>query len=209
MRFSKQLSQCTMKDINCNCKTMVSINSVFPNFKLDGYVPDKISSYTNESFKGKWTVYLFYPADFTFVCPTELEDAADFHAKFSEVGAEIVSVSVDTAFVHKAWHDNSPSIKKVKYPMLADVGGVLSRELGTLIENEHLSYRASFIVDPDGVIKSIEMHDNSIGRNIEEIFRKLQAAQFVRENKGALVCPARWKPGVKALKPGVDLVGKI
>jgi peroxiredoxin (alkyl hydroperoxide reductase subunit C) len=188
---------------------MVTVNSKFPEFKLEGYIPDELKTFTNDIFKGKWMVYLFYPADFTFVCPTELEDAAEMYDKFTEVGAEIVSVSVDTAFVHKAWHDSSPAIKKVKYPMLADVGGVLCKELGTLIENENLSYRATFIIDPDGIIKSIEMHDNSIGRNIEEILRKLQAAQFVRANGGHLVCPARWKPGAKTLKPGVDLVGKI
>ena len=188
---------------------MISINSKFPDFKLEGYIPDEFKTFTNKNFANKWVVYLFYPADFTFVCPTELEDAAEMHEQFVKVDAEIVSVSVDTAFVHKAWHDSSPAIKKVKYPMLADVGGKLCTELGTLIEGEYLSYRSTFIVDPDGLIKSIEMHDNSIGRNIEEIFRKLQAAQFVRANNGVLVCPARWKPGDKTLTPGVELVGKI
>lgn len=188
---------------------MISINNKFPDFSMDGYVPDKIVKFNNESFKNKWMVYLFYPADFTFVCPTELEDAAEWYPKFQEIKAEIASVSVDTAFVHKAWHDSSKAIAKVQYPMLADVGGILANKLGTLIDEENLSYRATFIVDPDGIIKSLEVHDNSIGRNIEEIYRKLQAAQFVRENKGVLVCPARWKPGKDTLKPGVDLVGKI
>lgn len=188
---------------------MISINSKFPEFNLDGYIPDEIKKFSNSSFRGKWAIYLFYPADFTFVCPTELEDAADFHQKFKEINSEIVSISVDTAFVHKAWHDHSPAIKKVNYPMLSDVGGTLCKELGTLIEGENLSYRATFIVDPEGIIKAIDIHDNSIGRNIEEIYRKLQASQYVREHKGELVCPARWKPGDKTLKPGVDLVGKI
>jgi peroxiredoxin (alkyl hydroperoxide reductase subunit C) len=188
---------------------MVTINSKFPEYKLNGYIPDELKKFSSADFAGKWVVYLFYPADFTFVCPTELEDAAEMYEQFQKVGAEIVSVSVDTEFVHKAWHDSSEAIKKVKYPMLADVGGRLCKEVGSLIEEENLSLRATFIVDPDGLIKSIDMHDNSIGRNIEEIFRKLQASQFVRENHGALVCPAKWRPGEKTLKPGIDLVGKI
>jgi NADH-dependent peroxiredoxin subunit C len=188
---------------------MVTINSKFPEFKLDAYIPDEIKKFSNKDFSNKWMIYLFYPADFTFVCPTELEDAADMYDQFLKLGAEIASVSVDTAFVHKAWHDVSPAIAKIKYPMLADVGGNLCREAGTLIDGEFLSLRATFIVDPDGVIKAIDMHDNSIGRNMEEVLRKLQAAKFVRDNKGALVCPARWKPGSKTLKPGIDLVGKI
>jgi NADH-dependent peroxiredoxin subunit C len=188
---------------------MISINSQFPEFKLEAFRDNKITTMTNSDFAGKWTVYLFYPADFTFVCPTELEDAAEFYEKFQEDGAELISVSADTAFVHKAWHDTSPAIAKVKFPMLADVGGKLCRELGTLIESEGLSVRATFIVDPDGKIKSIDMHDNSIGRNIEEIYRKFMASKFVRDNNGVLVCPAKWTQGGKTLKPEVDLIGKI
>jgi peroxiredoxin len=188
---------------------MTTINSKFPDFNLDGYIPDEIKKFTNKDFDGKWMVYLLYPGDFTFVCPTELEDAAEMYEHFKKEGAEIASISVDSAFVHKAWHDNSKAIAKVKYPMLSDVGGNLCKELGTLIDGEFISFRATFIVDPDGVIKAIDMHDNSIGRNIEEILRKLQAAKFVRDNKGVLVCPARWRPGKATLKPGVDLVGKI
>ncbi len=119
-----------------------------------------------------------------------------------------MSVSTDTVFVHKAWADHSSAIKKVKFPMLADTTGALCREFGTYIEGEGLSLRATFIIDPDGVLRSMEVHDNSIGRNASEILRKLQAAKFVRENKG-LVCPASWQPGGKTLKPGLDLVGKI
>ncbi len=191
---------------------MLQVNEKFPEFHCKAYIPttDKINdSFTNEDVAGKWCVYIFYPADFTFVCPTELEDAAAAYPLFQKLGCEIISVSVDTAFAHKAWHDNSEAIKKVQYPMLADVGGDLCYEVGALIEDEGLSLRATYIVDPDGVIKAIEMNDNSIGRNIDETLRKLQAAQFVRENKGVLVCPAKWKPGSNTLKPGVDLVGKI
>jgi len=143
---------------------------------------------------------VFYPADFTFVCPTELAELADYYERFKELGAEVMSVSTDTVFVHKAWHDNSPSIKKVKFPMLADPIGKLCRELGTYIEGEGLSQRASFIIDPDGILKSFEMHDNSIGRNADELLRKLKAAKFVREHKGQ-VCPANWEEGKTAMKP--------
>ena len=163
----------------------------------------KISDY-----KGRWLVLLFYPADFTFVCPTELEEAAENYAEFKKNNAEVISVSADTVYVHKAWHDTSEAIKKVQYPMAADPTGKLCREFGTYIESEGLSLRGSFLIDPDGVLKSIEIHDNSIGRCAEEILRKLQAAKFVREHKGQ-VCPASWKPGAKTLKPGLDLVGKI
>lgn len=159
-------------------------------------------------YKGKWMVFIFYPADFTFVCPTELEDAAGLYKEFKKLGAEIFSVSTDTVFVHKAWHDNSPAIKKVEYPMIADPTGKLCREFGTYIEEDGLSLRGTFIVDPDGVLKTIEIHDNNIGRSAKELLRKLQAAKFVRENKGK-VCPASWEPGKDTLKPGLDLVGKI
>ena len=123
-------------------------------------------------------------------------------------GAEIMSVSTDTVFAHKAWHDTSAAIKKIKYPMAADPTGKLCKEFGVYIEEEGLSLRGSFIIDPDGILKACEIHDNSIGRSVAEILRKLQAAKFVRENKG-LVCPASWRPGEKTLKPGLDLVGKI
>jgi peroxiredoxin (alkyl hydroperoxide reductase subunit C) len=151
---------------------------------------------------------MFYPADFTFICPTELEEAADYYEEFKKVGAEIMSVSTDTVFVHKAWHDESPAIKKVKFPMVADPTGKLCREFGTYLEDEGLSLRGSFIIDPDGVLTAFEVHDNSIGRSAKELLRKLQAAVFVRENKGQ-VCPASWEPGKETLTPGLDLVGKI
>ena len=156
----------------------------------------------------KWTVLLFYPADFTFICPTELEAAAMMYPQFKKEKAEILSVSTDTVFVHKAWHDNSTAIAKIKFPMVADPTGKLCRALGTYIEEEGISLRATFIVDPKGIIKAMEIHDNSIGRNIDEILRKLQAAKFVSEHK-AEVCPVNWKPGEKTLKPGLNLVGKI
>ncbi|HLD81979.1 MAG TPA: redoxin domain-containing protein [Patescibacteria group bacterium] len=158
--------------------------------------------------RGKWLILFFYPADFTFVCPTELAELAGLHEKFVAEGAQVMSVSTDTVFVHKAWHDHSESIKKIQFPMIADPTGTLCRALGTYLEEEGLSLRASFVIDPDGIIKAYEIHDNSIGRSAEELLRKLQAAKFVREH-GGNVCPANWKPGGDTLKPGMDLVGKI
>lgn len=166
-------------------------------------------------YKGKWLVLVFYPADFTFICPTELGEFANLYDKFKEEGAEVISVSTDTVFVHKAWHDKSQVISKIKFPMLADPSGRLCRLFGTYIEpkeipidDEGLSLRGTFIIDPDSKLKMIEIHDNSIGRNANETLRKLQAAKFVRENNGE-VCPASWVPGGNTLKPGMNLVGEI
>ncbi len=187
---------------------MLKIGEKVPDFESDAYYGGDTKKIKLSDYRGKWVVILFYPADFTFVCPTELEEAADYHSSFEEIGAELLSASTDTVFVHKAWHDNSPAIKKIQYPMLADPTGNLCRMFGTYIDHEGLSLRGTFIIDPDGVLKSYEIHDNSIGRSTREILRKLQAAKFVRESDG-LVCPASWEPGKKTLKPGMDLVGKI
>lgn len=184
------------------------IGKTLPELTFEAYHNNEINKISLQDYKGKWVILFFYPADFTFVCPTELEDMADNYSKFKELNTEILSVSTDTAFVHKAWHDNSPSIKKIQFPMVADPTGRLCRLLGTYIENEGLSLRATAIIDPDGVIQSYEVQENSIGRNSEELIRKLQAAQFVKEH-GGKVCPARWKPGEDTLTPGVDLIGKI
>lgn len=158
--------------------------------------------------KGSWLVLFFYPADFTFVCPTELEDLAAVYAQLKKMGVEVVSVSTDTVFTHKAWHDTSEAIKKVSFPMAADPTGQLSRDFGVYIEQEGLALRGTFIINPKGELKAMEVHDNSIGRNANELVRKIQAAQFVETHKGQ-VCPARWVPGDKTLKPGINLVGKI
>lgn len=184
------------------------IGSSLPDMDLNVFHEGQIKKVSLSDYEGKWLVLFFYPADFTFVCPTELREMADLYAEFQKIGAEVLSVSTDTAFVHKAWHDNSPAIGTVKFPMAADPTGELCMALGTYIEEEGLSYRASFIVDPEGVIKAYEMHDNSIGRSAQELLRKLHAAQYVREHGGE-VCPANWKPGADTLTPGVDLVGKI
>lgn len=187
---------------------MIKINEKAPEFTEDAYVDDDIKKISLADYKGKWVVLFFYPADFTFVCPTELGDLADRYEELKRLGAEVISVSTDTAFVHKAWHDNSETIKKIGFPMLADPTRRVCSSYGTLIEEEGLSLRATFIIDPEGLVKAFEVHDNSIGRSGDELIRKLQAAKFVEENNGQ-VCPMNWTPGAKTLKPGLDLVGKI
>jgi peroxiredoxin len=184
------------------------INTKLPEFKLQAFHQNDFKTVTSKDLQGKWSIFFFYPADFTFVCPTELVDMADKYEEFKRMGVEVYSVSTDTHFTHKAWHDTSDSIKKITYPMLADPTGALSRALGVYIEEEGMAYRGTFLVDPDGHIKLAEVQDNGIGRNADELMRKVQAAQFIRNNPNE-VCPAKWKPGSETLKPGLDLVGKI
>jgi len=184
------------------------INSKIPDFKVQAYHNDKFVTVSQNDLKGKWSIFFFYPADFTFVCPTELGDMADKYAQFKELGVEVYSVSTDTHFTHKAWHDASDTIKKIKFPMLADPTGHLSRAFGVHIEEDGLAYRGTFLVNPEGKIKLAEVNDNGIGRNADELFRKVQAAQYVASHDGE-VCPAKWTPGEKTLKPGLNLVGKI
>ncbi len=187
---------------------MITINQKVPDFELTAYHQDEEKQIKLSDYQGKWVVVIFYPGDFTFVCPTELEEAAHMYEDFKKLDAEILSVSTDSVHTHKAWHDTSEAIKKVTYPMLADPTGKVCRMFGTYIEDEGKSLRGTFIIDPDGVLKCIEINDNDIGRGIKETYRKLEAAKFVREHDG-LVCPASWEPGKETLKPGLDLVGKI
>ena len=187
---------------------MVKIGQEVPDFKIDVFHKEEIKKVKLSDYKGKWVVLLFYPADFTFVCPTELKEAAQLYDKFRAAGAEIISVSTDTAFVHKAWHDKSKAIKIVNYPMGADPTGNISKQFGVYIEEEGLALRGTFIIDPDGVLKTMEVHDLGIGRSAVETLRKLEAAKFVRKY-GDQVCPAGWTPGAETLTPGLDLVGKI
>ena len=187
---------------------MSLINKELFDFKANCYHNGEFKEVTTQDVLGKWSVFFFYPADFSFVCPTELEDLADHYESFKNMNCEIYSVSTDTHFVHKAWADASESIGKIQYPMLADPNGNLSRFFEVMIEEEGQALRGTFILDPEGKIKAYEVHDLGIGRNAEELIRKVQAAQFVAEH-GNLVCPARWKPGAKTLTPGIDLVGKI
>lgn len=184
------------------------INSKIPDFKVQAYHKDAFKTVTQADLKDKWSIFFFYPADFTFVCPTELEDMANHYEEFQKLGVEVYSVSTDTHFVHKGWHDASATIKKIKFPMLADPTGTLAKAFGVYIEEDGLAYRGTFLINPEGKIKIVEMHDNGIGRNADELLRKVQAAQFVATHSGE-VCPAKWRPGEQTLKPGINLVGKL
>ena len=194
--------------------TTLTIGSALPELTVDAYDSknDKEIKIELSKYKGKnWLIFFFYPADFTFVCPTELEEMAENYESFKKEGAEVLSVSTDTVYVHKAWHDHSEAIKKIQFPMLADPAAVLSKLFNTYIqvgEDAGLSLRGTFIVDPNGILRTIEIHDNAIGRSAKETLRKLKAAKFVNEH-GGQVCPASWEPGEDTLKPGLDLVGKI
>ena len=187
---------------------MSLINTEVKPFKANAYHNGKFVTVTNEDLKGKWSVFVFYPADFTFVCPTELGDLADNYAEFKKMGVEIYGVSTDTHFTHKAWHDTSDTIKKVQYPLVADPTGLLSRNFEVMIEEEGLALRGTFVINPEGKIKVLEVHDNGIGRDAKELLRKVQAAQYVASHPGE-VCPAKWTPGAATLAPSLDLVGKI
>lgn len=184
------------------------INSQLPEFKVQAFQNGAFRTVTNEDVLGRWAVIFFYPADFTFVCPTELVDVAEKYDQLKAMGVEVYSVSTDSHFVHKAWHDASESIRKIKYPMLADPTGVLSRSFGVMIEDDGMAYRGTFVVNPEGKIKIAEIHDNNIGRNADELVRKIEAAIFVSTHQGE-VCPAKWKSGDATLTPSIDLVGKI
>lgn len=197
-----------MEQENCCCQPLIEINQLAPNFEADAFYQGQIKRISLDNYKGKWVILFFYPGDFTFICPTELGELANNYQKFQELSAEIISISTDSVFVHKAWKDNSETIKKVEFPMLADPTTEISKAYGTYIYEEGVALRGTFIIDPDGILKAYEIHDNSIGRSAKELLRKIEAAKFTRENNGE-VCPASWKPGEKTLKPGLDLVGKI
>ena len=187
---------------------MSLINSQIKPFNAVAYHKEKFVPVTQDTLKGKWSVIVFYPADFTFVCPTELEDLADHYAEFQKLGVEIYGVSTDTHFAHKAWHDTSDAIKKVTYPLVGDPTGTLARNFDVMIEEEGLALRGTFLINPEGQIKLFEVHDNGIGRDATELLRKVKAAQYVASHPGE-VCPAKWKEGAKTLTPSLDLVGKI
>lgn len=187
---------------------MPIINRSIPEFSVQAFHNGEFKTVTSESVKGKWSLFVFYPADFTFVCPTELEDLAKNYAEFQKLGCEVYSVSTDTHFTHKAWHDHSDAIKQIAYPMLGDPTGALARGFDVMIEEEGLAYRGSFLVNPEGIIKVAQIHDNGIGRSAKDMIRNLKAAKYVAEHDGE-VCPAAWEEGEKTLKPSLDLVGKI
>ena len=196
--------------------SLVKVGEPVPDFEFEVFHNDEVKTMSLSALRGKWAILVFYPADFTFVCPTELEELARLYPKFQSLNTEIISVSSDTVFTHKAWHDTSEGIKEIQYPMAADPSGKIADAFGVLIEgdgpeltpNEGLAQRGTFIIDPAGTLRSMEITDGSIGRNGAETLRKLQAAQFVDTHKG-LVCPASWEPGDDTLEPGLDLVGKL
>ncbi|AFT72360.1 Alkyl hydroperoxide reductase, C22 subunit [Alloalcanivorax dieselolei B5] len=187
---------------------MSVINTEIKPFKAQAFKDGKFVEVTEADLKGKWGVFFFYPADFTFVCPTELGDVADHYEEFQKMGVEIYSVSTDTHFTHKAWHDSSETIAKIKYTMIGDPTMQISRNFEVLREDEGLANRGTFIVDPDGIIQAMEITAEGIGRDAEDLLRKVKAAQYVRAHPGE-VCPAKWKEGEATLAPSLDLVGKI
>ncbi|WP_062262319.1 alkyl hydroperoxide reductase subunit C [Endozoicomonas arenosclerae] len=187
---------------------MSLVNTQIKPFKATAFHNGEFIDVTEESLKGKWSVVFFYPADFTFVCPTELGDLADHYEKLQGMGVEVYSVSTDTHFTHKAWHDSSDTINKIKFPMIGDPTGQITRNFEVMIEEEGLALRGTFVMNPEGEIKVVETNDLGIGRNAEDLVRKIQAAQFIAANPGQ-VCPAAWQPGEETLEPSLDLVGKI
>ncbi len=187
---------------------MALINTKIRPFKAQAFKQGKFIEVTDADISGKWAVFFFYPADFTFVCPTELGDVADHYEELQKMGVEVFSVSTDTHFTHKAWHDSSDTIGKIQYAMIGDPVGILTRNFDAMREAEGLADRATFIVDPDGIIQAMEITAEGIGRDATDLVRKLKAAQYVRAHPGE-VCPAKWKEGEETLAPSLDLVGKI
>ena len=187
---------------------MSLINTQIKPFKAQAFKGGKFIEVTEESIKDTWSVFFFYPADFTFVCPTELEDLAEHYKEFQKLGVEIFSVSTDTHFAHKAWHDSSPAIGKIGYTMIGDPTGAITRNFDVMIEEAGLADRGTFVVDPNGVIQIVEVTAGGVGRDAKELLRKIKAAQYVASHPGE-VCPAKWQEGEKTLAPSLDLVGKI
>lgn len=177
-------------------------------FELWYYQNKNFAQLTRNDLLGHWSVLFFYPADFTFVCPTELADMAELYPRFQAENCEVYSVSEDTHFVHKAWADASETIRKISFPMLADPAGVLARQFGVLDESCGQAWRATILLDPEAKVALYEVNGMSVGRNADELLRKVQAARFVAEH-GDQVCPAKWKPGAETLTPTLDLVGML
>ena len=187
---------------------MSLVNTSVKPFKAQAFHNGKFVEVTDADLRGKWSAVVFYPADFTFVCPTELGDLADMYGEFQKIGLEIYAVSTDTHFTHKAWHDASDTIKKIKYPMIGDPTGTITRNFGVMIEEEGLALRGTFLINPEGVIKAMEVNDLGIGRSAADLLRKAQAAQYIAAHPNE-ACPASWTPGEETLTPSLDLVGKI
>ncbi len=187
---------------------MSMIQKEIDDFSVNVYQNGEFKTLTKADLIGKWSVLFFYPADFTFVCPTELEDLGEHYAKFQEIGCEIYSVSCDSHYVHKAWSDASDTIKKLQFPMIADPTGKLTKSLDVYIDADGMAERATFILNPEGKIVAYEVTSGNVGRNADELLRRVQASQFVAEH-GDQVCPAKWQPGAETLTPSLDLVGQL
>ena len=187
---------------------MAQIGKLIPEFTAQAFHNGEFVEVSSDSVKGKWSIFLFYPADFTFVCPTELEDMANQYEELQKLGVEVYAVSTDTHFSHKAWHDSSDAIGKIKFPMIGDQTGNITRGFDVMIEEDHMAHRGTFLADPDGVIQVAHIHAGGIGRSAKDMVRNVKAAQYVRENDGE-VCPAAWEQGEATLTPSLDLVGKI
>lgn len=187
---------------------MALISTPVKPFTATAFHDGEFVEVTEKNLIGQWSVMFFYPADFTFVCPTELGDLADHYDELRSMGVEVYSVSTDTHFTHKAWHETSETIGRIRYPMIGDPAGVLTTNFGVMREGQGLAERATFVVDPDGVIQLMEVTPEGVGRNADELIRKIKAAQYVREHPNE-VCPARWEEGAETLSPSLDLVGKI
>ena len=187
---------------------MSIINKQVQPFKVQAFHNGKFVEITDQSLRGHWSVLIFMPAAFTFNCPTEVEDAAEHYAEFQKLGAEVYVITTDTHFSHKVWHETSPAVGKAKFPLIGDPTHQLTRQFDVHIDEEGLALRGTFILNPEGVIKTAEIHDNAIARDVKETLRKLQAAKYVAEHPGE-VCPAKWNEGAKTIAPSLDLVGKI
>ena len=187
---------------------MALINTPIKPFKAQAFKNGDFIEVSDEDIKGKWAVFFFYPADFTFVCPTELGDLADHHEEFAARGVEVFSVSTDTHFTHKAWHDASDTIGKIQYTMIGDPTGAITRNFDVMREDMGLADRGTFVVDPDGVIQAMEITAEGIGRDAADLLRKVKAAQYIAAHPGE-VCPAKWKEGEETLAPSLSLVGKL
>ncbi|MDY4163104.1 MAG: alkyl hydroperoxide reductase subunit C [Sutterella sp.] len=187
---------------------MSLLNTEILPFRADAFHQGAFTEITDADLRGRWSVVFFYPADFTFVCPTELEDLAEHYEEFRRLGVEIFAVSTDSHFTHKAWHESSPAVGKVQFPMIGDPTQRLSRNFDVLIEKDGMAERGTFVVNPEGRIVIMEHHDEGVGRNAVELLRKVEAAQYIAANPGQ-VCPAKWQPGAATLTPSLDLVGKI
>jgi peroxiredoxin len=187
---------------------MSLINTTIPQFKTEAFHNGKFVTVSDETLKGKWSVLIFMPAAFTFNCPTEVEDAADNYADFQKSEAEVYNITTDTHFSHKVWHETSPAVGKAKFPLVGDPTHKLTNAFGVHIPEEGLALRGTFVINPDGVIKTAEIHSNEIARDVKETLRKLKAAQYTAKHPGQ-VCPAKWNEGAKTIAPSLDLVGKI